>query len=293
MSTGESEPTRGNIESVTGRADGRGVPELHHAVLRLDDGSTIEARMPTPSGEARSAYPLPFDFCFTEFDECPICLDALPTSREHVPPHSIGGAVLTLTCERCNNEFGSKFEPHLRGWYDGSIGQVRMSGGDVQGNRVAGEYLLRESSSGEFVLFQQGESDPAVETILRSGTFSLSYPEVDLNRVHVAMVKSAYLAACIVVGEVPRLPRSQAIREELVLLRDIPRHDRLVLSETMRSIRYARSAAEPVTAQIRLMAMPTGTTLMKYVISFNQVFAVDWPLDPIAVEVQRNRDTQA
>ena len=41
------------------------------------------------------------------FDLCPICLDPEPTSEEHVPPQSLGGRVMTLTCNRCNNDLGT------------------------------------------------------------------------------------------------------------------------------------------------------------------------------------------
>jgi HNH endonuclease len=49
---------------------------------------------------------------------CPICLtpftvDALADGRlssEHVPPESVGGHELVLTCKRCNNSAGTKLD---------------------------------------------------------------------------------------------------------------------------------------------------------------------------------------
>jgi hypothetical protein len=195
--TEASNHTTGVIESVYGKADGRGIPELSRAPFRLSDKSMLEARMPQPAGDETTFRALPVLFEFIDLEVCPICLIPDPTSREHVPPHSIGGNALILTCERCNNEFGSKYEPHVQGWYEGSIGKVALSGADVTGRRFAGEYLVRENPTGGFILFQQGRSDPAADRILQAGaSFEMTYPEADTARIHIAAVKSAYLAAC-------------------------------------------------------------------------------------------------
>ena len=274
---------RGVIESVTGKADGRGVPEISRAALRMQDGSLIEARMPRPVGDQTTFRATPVRFEFMDIGECPICLAASPSSREHVPPHSIGGNALTLTCERCINEFGSKLEPHLQRWYENSIGKVKMSGADVEGHRFAGEYLVRENTAGGFILFQQGKRDSAVDQILQNGrSFELIYPEADTARTHIAAVKTAYLAACVAMRAMPSSPRAEALRAELLAARDAPRSQRLELSPLMKSIRVARSVAEPAPGEIVLMVeRGTERTSPRFVLSFNRVFAVDWPLEPI------------
>lgn len=249
----------------------------------MDDGTILEARMPRPTGDATTFRALPVVLEFIDLGICPICLTPRPTSREHVPPHSIGGNTLVLTCERCNNEFGSKFEPHLQGWYEGSIGKVKLSGVDVTGKRFAGEYLVRENPAGGFVLFQQGKRDPEVDRILQAGaSFEMTYPEADTARMHVAAVKSAYLAACVALRAVPNSLRGEALRAELLAMRDLPRSHRLELSPLMESIRVARSAAEPSPGEVVLMAgLTADERSVRFVISFNMVFAVDWPLEPI------------
>lgn len=275
--------TRGVIESVVGKADGRGVPELSRATLRMRDGSVLEARMPRPVGDEATFRATPVTFEFMELATCPICLDVSPSSREHVPPHSIGGNVMTLTCERCNNEFGSKFEPHLQGWYENSIGKVQISGADVNGRRFAGEYLVRENPKGGSILFQQGRRDPAVDQILQNGaSFEVTYAQADTARTHIAAVKTAYLAACVTMRVVPSSPRAEALRAELLAARDAPRSQRIELSPLMKAIRVARSAAEPAPGEIVLMVeRGTEQTSPRFVLSFNRVFAVDWPLEPI------------
>ncbi len=281
--TEASNHAMGVIESVYGKADGRGIPELSRATFRLNDGFLLEARMPRPVGNEITFRALPVLFEFIDLGICPICLTPDPTSREHVPPHSIGGNALILTCEQCNNEFGSKYEPHLQRWYEGSIGKVTLSGADVTGRRFAGEYLVRENPTGGFILFQQGKSDPAVDRILQAGApFEMTYSEADTARMHIAAVKSAYLAACVAMRAVPRTPRADVLRAELLALRDLPRSHRLQLSPLMESIRVARSAAEPAPGDIMLMTGPgADNSTTRFVISFSRVFAVDWPLDPI------------
>ncbi|WP_349885567.1 HNH endonuclease [Microbacterium sp. WHRI 7836] len=280
---GSDNHTNGVIESVFGKANGRGIPELSRATLRMKDGSVLEARMPRPVGNEITFRALPVAFEFIDLGVCPICLSPEPTSREHVPPHSIGGNALILTCERCNNEFGSKYEPHLQGWYEGSIGKVKMSGADVDGRRFAGEYLLRENPAGGFILFQQGRRDPEVDRILQAGeSFEITYPQADVMRMRVAAVKSAYLAACAAMRTVPRSPRADKLRSELLALRDVSRSQRLQLSPLMKSIQIARTAAEPAPGEIALMVgADAEKTRTRFVISFNRVFAVDWPLEPI------------
>ena len=52
---------------------------------------------------------------------CPLCqtfftIDELATknlTKEHVPPRSIGGREMVLTCRQCNNRAGSTFDAHL------------------------------------------------------------------------------------------------------------------------------------------------------------------------------------
>jgi len=86
--TGATNHTAGVIESVFGTADGRGIPELSRAKLRLYDGSTLEARMPGPIGDETTFRALPVVFEFIDLGICPICLTPGPTSRERDLPRS-------------------------------------------------------------------------------------------------------------------------------------------------------------------------------------------------------------
>ena len=282
----EPEPSNGVsgvIRHVIGRGTARGIPELSEVVIETSDGSEIRASIPTPAGERVIAGIVPVEFNYFEFAECPICLEPNAGSREHVPPYSIGGRVLTLTCEACNNEFGSRFESHLQTWYEHSTGRVRLSGPTVRGRRQAGEFLFRQTASGEFVLYQTGRSDPAIHEILENGAFELELQKPDDSAVHLAAVKNAYLAGCVLMQEIPRTPHADALRAELMAARESDRGARLELGPIARSLRLVRGDSKPNPGQINLIGIPESTGAISWAISFNQVFAVDWPLDPIAV----------
>lgn len=245
---------RGVVENFFGKMDCRCVPEFSRATLRMQDGSLAQARKPQPVGDETTFRAMPATFEFIYLGTCPICLTASPSSREHVPQHSISGNVLTLTCERCSNEFGSKFDPHLQRWYQNSIGKVEISGAAVDMHRFTGEYLVRENTAGGFIPFRHGSRDPAVDQILQNGgSFEMTYPQADTTRTHVAAVKTAYLAACVTMRVVPTSPRAKALRADLPAARDAPRSQRLKLSPLMKSIRVARSASEPAPGELVLM----------------------------------------
>jgi hypothetical protein len=273
----------GVIASVTGHGTSRGIPEVHQVSIQMDDGSVLETRMPTPQGVKVSGGLLPVDVEYFNFGECPICLVPSPSSREHVPPHSIGGNVRTLTCERCNNEFGSRFEPHLQTWYEKSLGWVRISGGDVPGRRNGGEYLYRETLTGELVFFQTGRSDPNFDRMIQGGKIEITFPAFNEKAFRLAALKTAYVAACLIMKEVPRTERAAAIRAELMAARDRDRGEDYELSALAQSIQVSRTAADPVPGEIALVEMTEADGSTFFAVSFNRVFAVDWPLDPIFI----------
>jgi hypothetical protein len=101
----------GVISSVVGRGSARGIPEVHQATFTMDDGSILETRMPALNGAEATGHHLAMEIRYLDFGECPICLEPTSGTREHVPPESIGGNVMTRTCEPCNNKFGSLYEP--------------------------------------------------------------------------------------------------------------------------------------------------------------------------------------
>lgn len=268
------------MSAVTGRGDGRGVPELSRATLEFDDGTSIETFMPLASGVRRGAEHVPANFEYATFDRCPICLAPDPESKEHVPPHALGGSVLTLTCEKCNNEFGSRYETHALAWYENTLGSARVSGPGVPGKRHTGSYLYRHGSDGSVVLYQRGKVDKAVLDLLRTGDVEIDYEPVDLQRAKLGFVKSAYLAACALVRRIPDGPKANAVREELLAARGYPRERAFVPGPAVRSLKIGRSDVSPTPGEIKLMVVHLDDT-RELAVSFNGAVIVDWPLDPL------------
>lgn len=73
---------------------------------------------------------------------CPLCLDAFTAPKdltwEHVPPQSVGGRRLVLTCHRCNHVVGGTVDKHfdrLKNWlrfsaaYPGTTSAILGHGG--------------------------------------------------------------------------------------------------------------------------------------------------------------------
>jgi hypothetical protein len=191
---------------------------------------------------------------------------------------------MTSTCAPCNNELGSKLDQPLADWFDHALGRIRFSGDAVPGRRSAGRLLFRQTESGEFVLFVDGGADPDLPRILGSGTgFSLEYAMPDLDRVRLALLKSAYLGACLLLGQIPQSDRANEIRAELLAAREASRTSPLTISEATKQLRHGRSylpAGEPTIGLAVIAAADGG---LEFSISMANVLAVDWPLEPLSV----------
>jgi hypothetical protein len=152
------------------------------------------------------------------FDTCPICF-APATDDEHVPPASLHGEIMTRTCQPCNNRLGSRIEADLSDWFDNALTLPRFTSGTVRGKRRSGRILWRTTPDGEVVLLMDGKFDPAILEMLASGQVDLAGMLPDHNRYRLALLKHAYLAAClrfgVLVGEA-----ADEIRRDLVAARD-------------------------------------------------------------------------
>ena len=187
----------------------------------MSDGTVLDPRPgPAPtSAQVRGEFLRPI--APKVFPTCPICLSSHATEAEHVPPKALGGREATRTCRRCNNRFG-QLEASLADHYRGVL-RARFSGGPVPGLRAGGKAALRHLGDGEFALLIDGPtSDPALTDIFRSGAFILHASEPDEASWRTALLKSAYLAACLVLGEIPVAEQAAAMRAELIAAADDP-----------------------------------------------------------------------
>jgi len=170
------------------------------------------------------------------FHSCPIC-GTSATEDEHVPPASMGGKIMTRTCGPCNHRLGSHVEADLADWYDNALTLPRFASSGVQGDRKSGRILWRTTPAGEFVLLMNGRYDPAITDMLNSGQVDLAGLLPDRNRYHLALLKHAYLAACMKFGvlqgdAVDQIRRDLTAARDAASRKDVP-ESRLALGLTV------------------------------------------------------------
>ncbi|MEI5585409.1 MULTISPECIES: HNH endonuclease [unclassified Agromyces] len=272
---------RGEITAVEGRGttENRNLAALHSVTFATGNVERT-FQMPRPKDAVEVSVQKLHVVRFVELPECPICLAPKPTSAEHVPPESMGGGVITRSCERCNNEFGSRIEPHLLDWYEHAV-RASFRGDAVPGKRVGPRMLVREASDGRVgLIFDRGKYDEAITEIFDGGEFEMIYSPPDPGRVQVGLLKSAYLAACAVLGEVLRTERAEAVREELQTALSAPRNQPLKTGPIARQLRAHRTYRPARRGEVSLVVEQADDGF-KFFVSLAEVLVVDWPLDPI------------
>jgi hypothetical protein len=141
---------------------------------------------------------------------CPLCTQALPRapsgrlgSAEHVPPYAVGGVVRTRTCPDCNSR-GSSAEADLVRWWARKH-RARFETPGVRGHRIGGGVLLRRSTGAKFALIVTDHTGGVSELLAAAGTNERVTTTFLLPTEGwiLALLKAAYLAACVHLGQVP------------------------------------------------------------------------------------------
>ncbi|MFC7624332.1 hypothetical protein [Microlunatus sp. GCM10028923] len=195
---------------------------------------------------------------------------------------ALGGRVMTRTCRRCNNDLGARVEAELQDWFDRALTKVRMShDGEIPGKRrLPTIYYLEEKGSKRFALNPAGELTPEVIQMMESGTFWLNYREPDPRRWRLALLKHAYLAACLYRGDVPESADAQAIRGDLIAARDTPSRASLPESEAASRLKVYRSGVGRQGSPLSLVARvhpQDASADPEVLISLAGVLFVSWP----------------
>lgn len=154
---------------------------------------------------------------------CPICLRVFgrdqvnQLSEEHVPPESLGGKAIVLTCKRCNNEGGAELDIHaarqqkaerIVARKDRGPSRARVTIGDTQviadvrtdaGILVSHRPDLNHPSAGdnlikELVDVARNRQLPPITLGFKLGG------KLDLHRAGVSWLRAAYLAAFAALG---------------------------------------------------------------------------------------------
>jgi hypothetical protein len=289
---GNGLPWSGEINAVSGRRAAPatcGLPALQEVHLQLSDGTALDFTSPASGQEGKldlveAILPMSFARVGAPWTPvCPICLSECPRTKEHVPQGGLGGIEMTTTCKRCNNELGSRFERELQDWFDGALVDVKFEHPDVRGARRGPRIYVMDSDAG-FGLFPDAELAAEVEAMLRAGTFQLHYRAPDPQRFRIALLKHAYLAACLYLGYVPDIDEAVAIREVLVAMRDAPRRGRPPaepLAERLAVYRSGRPAAGPHLAIMKTQPAEVAGGVPPYLISLAGSLFVSWPFSVV------------
>lgn len=223
-----------------------------------------------------------------DFPVCPICLEPDPSHEEHVPPESIGGKVMTLTCQRCNNDFGTA-EEQWRSLFDLEMTvHLESTDGSVPGRRP-GTVAFR-SSPGQPNEFFVRSAAPGFEEIRTSGAAKLSPKPLDMVQVTAAVLKHSYLAVCLHNREIPEGPEAELARKILLAARDRDT-DGLVAGLTEFDFKFPMGWIEtpPDCPSVLLREVESeGTTTWEFLMGGN--VRLQWPLravPPLAARYPR------
>lgn len=248
--------------------------------VQTDDGRVLDMGIAIPADAERVDVRLLCEIGTYRFPTCPICGDQA-TTAEHVPPESVGGVVRTWTCPSCNHGPATLVEADLHAWFDQRLVQVGFRHDSVAGLRRAAPIRLRATRDGECALIVVG-SDRALRGMFDAGgDFSMEFAEPDPARYEVALLKHAYLAACLHLREVPTGPAADAVRAELVRVRDAPDRYKLPPSPIAGRLRYGRSY-EPTGSGL-LLAWATWSDGTGELALLLAGILVTWPIEDGAV----------
>jgi hypothetical protein len=150
---------------------------------------------------------------------------------EHVPPDSLGGRPLVLTCRVCNTVAGAELDAHARrreNPRDAFLGRVAAKTSmTVGGHRLAGSFTLKDGvyrfTVTKTTNAHRPDAEPGVRDILagpegsdRDITFSFDHDRFDDDRARVSWLRAAYLTLFAVTGYRAILrPEMEIVRRQI------------------------------------------------------------------------------
>lgn len=155
------------------------------------------------------------------FPVCPICLGSESLTDEHVPMKALGGRVMTRTCAPCNNKIGSLSEEALSRLALGEVQiELQFSGAEApRGWRKATAIIRQVPAQPPILHVRRG--DPELIAAVSDGfPFEARYTLFNTFPLGIAVLKYAYLAACVWLRAIPQSGEASAFREILVTVRD-------------------------------------------------------------------------
>jgi HNH endonuclease len=268
---------QGEVKSATPFTKRAGAP-LALLELRSADGAqrlTATQQRPAPDAE-KITLSLIAELQYYDFGECPICGSPYADSREHVPNEALGGQIRTMTCARCNNEFGAKVEPHLDAYCSGRFEYVRFTTAGLRGKRSVPRVDMLTTDDGQFVLMARLDAESHA-ALAQTKEFGLEFRQREMSRVKVAVLKHVYLAACLALRQIPEGTRADKIRQVLVATRDLDRDAKLPSSQIIEDTVIWLTHTAPSGPSLALMARESDGAPDLWIVLAG-VVGVQWPL---------------
>lgn len=185
---------------------------------------------------------------------------------------------MTLTCVDCNNKLGSTAEADLISrWEDAPIA-ASFTHEALRGARKLRNVYLRQSEKGEPVVVSRGNPDPEIARVMVPGSrFELRFVMPDTNRCRLAVLKHAYLGACLLIQEIPESVEADAIRAELMAARWLSARESPSISQLAASLRFAFAQGPGVPGEVCLAQATSAAGVTWMAISLSRTLLVEWP----------------
>lgn len=146
---------------------------------------------------------------------CPICfkqftIEDLDTTKlvhlteEHIPPKSVGWRRQVLTCKKCNNDHGGKFDGHLQKILRLKSFNMRIPGTTIPARLIYNEYrvnglaTVKQDNNIEYELNERGSNPTSLQVIksmLQSSPekLTMDWAIGDTKLAMISMIRAAYL----------------------------------------------------------------------------------------------------
>jgi hypothetical protein len=132
------------------------------------------------------------------------------------------------------------------------------------------------TADGQFMLVARLDAESHA-ALARAKEFGLEFRQREMSRVKVAVLKHAYLAACLALRHIPEGTYADEIRQVLVATRDLDRDAKLPTSQIVEDTVIWQTHTAPSGPSLALMARERDGAPELW-ISLAGVVGVRWPL---------------
>jgi len=149
---------------------------------------------------------------------------------EHIPPKSVGGTDIILTCKKCNNDHGSKLDSQLDSKikldkFPSKFYQAQISASFNLNDGILGNGYVKVDAEGKFnLVIQENRTNPKYhhefkEVIIdgkKADSLSFSIKGYDKKRANISILRAAYLLAFKKLGYGFMLSRNSDIPRQII-----------------------------------------------------------------------------